>query len=367
MASHWHYPRTDFANLIIDGMQQDLLDRVSIFAPRKRGKTQFIQNDIMPLCRERGILPIYVDFWMNKNDPQSVFIKSVMSACEQEKSLLQRLIKRYTPSKFSFDAKSHKVELGFDRKEQTQQPDLFDVFSELNKMGIPILLLLDEIQHLATRPEFEDFTAALRSFTVNRQNNNVKCIFTGSSREGLNQLFRNSQAPFYNSSETLNFKELDEDFVRHELEAFALTTGGIQLDKNQALEVLISQNRSPGRFVGVLQKMAIYRVYDLLEGVNLYDEQELDSKSSFQAICSELKPLDLTLLRLIAINQATGIYTDKGIQKIVVFSDLDEAEVNKGSIRNAINRLRDKNLIYSPSRGKWIIENPEFKDFLIQS
>lgn len=36
MASHWHYPRAELTKLIIDSIQQDLLDRVSIFAPRKR-------------------------------------------------------------------------------------------------------------------------------------------------------------------------------------------------------------------------------------------------------------------------------------------------------------------------------------------
>jgi len=58
----WHYPRTQLATFILNGMDKGLLQRVSIFAPRKRGKTQFIQKDIISMARELGVLPIYVDF-----------------------------------------------------------------------------------------------------------------------------------------------------------------------------------------------------------------------------------------------------------------------------------------------------------------
>ncbi|OCQ08671.1 hypothetical protein AKH09_10890 [Vibrio parahaemolyticus] len=34
----WHYPRTELATFILNGMDKGLLQRVSIFAPRKRGK-----------------------------------------------------------------------------------------------------------------------------------------------------------------------------------------------------------------------------------------------------------------------------------------------------------------------------------------
>ncbi|NMS64474.1 hypothetical protein HKB19_02465, partial [Vibrio parahaemolyticus] len=46
----WHYPRTQLATFILNGMDKGLLQRVSIFAPRKRGKTQFIQKDIIPMA-----------------------------------------------------------------------------------------------------------------------------------------------------------------------------------------------------------------------------------------------------------------------------------------------------------------------------
>lgn len=360
----WHYPRTEFAQFIIGGMKQGLLQRVSIFAPRKRGKTQFIQYDVMPLCREQGILPIYIDFWLDKNDPQSVFIKSVLAACEQEESIIQKIGKRLISSNMSYNVGGTNLEVGFSR--EAVEVVLFDVFQKLNKLNVPILLLLDEVQHLATKKEFEPFTAALRSFVVNRADNQIKCIFTGSSREGLNQLFRNSKAPFYNSSQTLDFAELDVDFVNHELAIFREMTSGVALDPEQALNILIQQNRAPARFVEMLQNMILFKEYDLVCGKRRFDHDEEKSQHNFQQICDALKVLDLTILKLIAMNQASGIYTEKGIEKVKLFAEDDSLKVTKDTIKNAINRLKDENYIYSPSRGKWTIENPEFRDFLLQ-
>lgn len=360
----WHYPRTEFARFIIGGMKQGLLQRVSIFAPRKRGKTQFIQYDVMPMCRDQGILPIYIDFWMDKNDPQSVFVKSVLSACEQEESLFKRLGKRLIPTKIGYNMSNQKVEVGFNKG---NPPDvaLFDVFQQLDKLDIPILLLLDEVQHLATKADFEPFTAALRSFVVNRSDSKVKCIFTGSSREGLNQLFRNSKAPFYNSSQTLDFSELDIEFVQHELATFKEMTD-VELDEELALKVLIDQNRAPARFVEMLQNMVLFKEYNLDQGKARFDHDEAESKGGFKEICDRLKPIDLTILKLVAMNQASGIYTDKGLEKIKLFADDEALKITKDTVKNAINRLKEANYIYSPSRGKWTIENPEFRDFLLQ-
>jgi len=72
-----------------------------------------------------------------------------------------------------------------------QRPTLHSVFDALNTHDTPILLLLDEVQHLATSADYASFTAALRSFMTARSDNKIKAIFTGSSQEGLNK-----QSPF---------------------------------------------------------------------------------------------------------------------------------------------------------------------------
>jgi len=57
------------------------------------------------------------------------------------------------------------------------------------------MLLVDEIQHLATSKKFSSLTHALRTMIDKRQGN-VKAIFTGSSRHYMNNFFINQHLHF---------------------------------------------------------------------------------------------------------------------------------------------------------------------------
>lgn len=360
----WHYPRTTLAEFIINGMSKNLLQRVSIFALRKRGKTQFIKQDVVPMCHQLGILPIYVDFWLEKDDPESIFIKSVLAACNKNEGFIKKLGKMFNIKKLGVSAGGQKIEV--ESGEKDNSVDLFTVFERLNELDMPVLLLLDEVQHLATRKEFESFTAALRSFVVNRDDKNVKCIFTGSSRDGLSRLFKDSKAPFYNSSQTLDFEELDIDFVVHELKAFESVTGGVELDKDKALEILVGQNRAPARFVELLQNMVLHKVHDLDVGVKRFDKEREESENEFTNTYEQLKSIDIAILKLIAANEAKGLFSQAGIAKVNAFVNHNDVEASKWSIKNSVDRLKAQGLVYSPSRGKLEIENHDFKDFILE-
>lgn len=359
----WHYPRTSLANFILTGMEQNLLQRVSIFAPRKRGKTQFIQKDIIPLAQEQGVLPIYVDFWMQKDDPESIFIKSVIDACERNAGFLQKIGKALNFKKVGLSAAGSKIEVEY--PQVGPSTDLFAVFQRLNDLNIPVLLLLDEVQHLATRAEFDSFTAALRSFVVNRKDNNVRCIFTGSSREGLSRLFKDNKAPFYNSSQTQIFEALDSDFVAFELAAFKKVTGGVELDKDQALEILTQQNRAPARFIDMLKNMALNAVYDLDVGVQRYDVDRIESEDQFSSTYAQLKPIEIAILKLVAAKESKGLYTQSGLDKVKAFTDDPAITITKWSIKNAVTRLKALELIYSQERGSLEIEDYDFRDYIL--
>lgn len=361
----WHYPRTELANHIVGGMSRDLLDRVSIFAHRKRGKTQFIKRDIIPLCREHGILPIYIDFWMYKRNPEMCFIESVRLALSDNKTFLQKLQAKI--GKMTFSAAGQKLEVDINKADEQSKihASLIAVFHELNSLKTPVLLLLDEVQHLATRPEFDDFTAALRSFVVNREDSLVKCIFTGSSQEGLNQLFKDSKAPFYNSAQTQKFSELGMDFVEFELKTFTDVTGGRVLDAEKALDILIKQNRAPARFVEMLRQMALNQVYDLDVGFKEFDNEVQESQTPFKAMYEQLRPIDIAILKLVATNESGGLYAPSGLNKVAAILEVEPAEVTKSSVQYSVKVLKHLEIIYSPSRGRLAFENLDFKDYLL--
>ena len=167
----WHYPRQKLCNYILQGMQQELLERVTFFAPRKRGKTQFITRDVFPACETIDVLPIYIDFWSNKDSPQNAFIDAVTTTLESRRNIFSKPLAKlkFTPTLLSsgVNIKSEPDNLN------AQRPTLHSVFDALNTHDTPILLLLDEVQHLATSADYVSFTSALRSFMTARSDNKV--------------------------------------------------------------------------------------------------------------------------------------------------------------------------------------------------
>lgn len=229
----WHYPRNDLAEYVLSGMKKNLLDRVTIFAPRKKGKTEFITHDIIPLCIENGVLPVYVDFWLNEDDPAHCFIQGVDKAISAYTDIFTR-IKDKSRTLTSVEITSLFAKA---KTEQKQIDDIYRAFERLNSIDMPILLLLDEVQHLATRKEFSGFTKSLRSFMVNRADHKIKGIFTGSNRQGLLRLFKETNAAFFESSQSLPFHELPDDFVTYQLNNYRLATGGKTLDESTAIDL----------------------------------------------------------------------------------------------------------------------------------
>ena len=75
--------------------------------------------------------------------------------------------------------------------------------------------------------------------------------------------------------------------------------------------------------------------------------------------------IDIIIFKLIAMGDGSGLYTDKGAVKIKAFST-NEVSTSKTSISNSINRLKDKGLIHSPQRGQWTLEDPSFRDYLLE-
>jgi hypothetical protein len=86
------------------------------------------------------------------------------------------------------------------------------------------ILVLDEIQHLGTRPEFETFTAALRSM-LDRHRGRVFSVFTGSSQDGLTAMFKRTKAPFYLFASLLDFPDLGLELVQHFAAHYQRITG----------------------------------------------------------------------------------------------------------------------------------------------
>lgn len=364
--TNWHYPRTDLAKKVLHGFREGLADRITFFAPRRRGKTEFVRRDIAPMAQEMGILVVYVDFWRDKTSPAAAFATAVMAARREQEDWFTNLLARSElKAKLELFGGGLTLEASQGRS-QAEKSLVEAAFQELEATKKPVLLLLDEVQHLATEPSFSDFTAALRGFMTGRSDNRVKGIFTGSSQEGLAQLFKRTKAPFYNSSSMYDFPDLGEDFVEFELKVFEKVTGGVVLDQAVAMETFESLMRAPGRFTDLLKRMALEGVHSIEEGVSLYAEMVLEEENvQFRSAWDDFLPIDKAILMLISMGECRGMYGAKYAEKLKSVCS-EDINVSKHAIQNAVNRLKGGgvNAIYSIEHGVWKFTDPAFEQFV---
>lgn len=359
----WIYPRQTLARRIISDMKSNLADRVTIFAPRKRGKTKFVQHDVVPLALSEGVLPIYVDFWWDEDNPVNSFCVGVNGSLNAYATTLEKMKVSKKLSSFEISAFWTKM-----KAEVVEEPltNFEACVQKLNQIDMPVLLLLDEVQHLATRKEFMKFTKTLRSFMTARADNKIKGIFTGSNQNDLKRLFKDTKAPFYEASSSIPFKELDEDFVRFQLANYTEATSGLSVSFKEAQSFFEKHHRKPQVLTTILQRMASSRVTDIDYAIDFleldFDDGEITEKQILDRSES-----DFGVLYLIAIGQNDNLFTANTIEKLKLFNIGIIKQITVSELSNAKNRLLKDNLIINPSRGNYQLEQPELQAVILNA
>ncbi|PTB96028.1 hypothetical protein C9993_09970, partial [Marinobacter sp. Z-F4-2] len=61
----WHFPRRELTDQFLSTFASGVSNTLTLFAPRRMGKTEFILFDLIPEAHEQDYRPIYVSFWDN--------------------------------------------------------------------------------------------------------------------------------------------------------------------------------------------------------------------------------------------------------------------------------------------------------------
>src|SRR5690606_29466907 len=97
------------------------------------------------------------------------------------------------------------IEPGDQRNEAATTREIFRI---LNEQDRTIFLAIDEFQQIAT---FEDARMDALLRTELQRSNKVRCIFSGSQRHMLMDLFNDAKKPFYGSADQLELKRIDRE------------------------------------------------------------------------------------------------------------------------------------------------------------
>ena len=158
---------------------------LAMFAPRRVGKTYFLDHDLAPAARQAKWMPVYADLWLQKTAPLEAINHALEEALDDVTVPRSKAARLAATAVRKVGALGATVDFGDEpaRRPLPPTPELrldalvVRLAAAANK---PILLMLDEIQALGDVANGEQVIATLRA-VLHKRRDILKSVFTGSS------------------------------------------------------------------------------------------------------------------------------------------------------------------------------------------
>lgn len=214
------FPRPALAQDMVDALQGrallgDAHNGLFLAAPRRTGKSTFLQSDLRPALEAAGAVVVYVDLWADaRRDPGALIADAIGRALQPQMGLVARTAKKAGLDKVKVGG----LEVDTSKIGKIDGMTLVDALRELHQTAArPVALLIDEAQHALTSQAGEAAMTALKSARdqLNRPHAvNLMLVMSGSDRDKLLRLVHTSNAPFY-GSQIQRMPTLGADFIAH--------------------------------------------------------------------------------------------------------------------------------------------------------
>lgn len=214
------FPRTALAQELVAALQGKTLlgdahNGLFLAAPRRTGKSTFLQGDLRPALQAVGAVVVYVDLWADtRRDPGALIAEAIARALEPQLGLVARTARKAGLDKVKVGG----LEVDTSRIGKVDGLTLTDALRLLHESaGQPVALIIDEAQHALTSDAGEAAMTALKSARdqLNKPGVvNLMLVMSGSDRDKLLRLVNTAGAPFY-GSQIQRMPPLGPDFIAH--------------------------------------------------------------------------------------------------------------------------------------------------------
>lgn len=171
-------------------------------APRRTGKSMFLQHDLRPALEAGNVLVIYVDLWSDqRRDPGELIAEGISRALDEHLGVVARTARKARLESVTI-AGTLKVDTSkIGKLDGATLPQALQALRSTS--GKPVALLIDEAQHALTSEAGEAAMAALKS-ARDQMNTpeevSLMLVMSGSDRDKLLRLVNTNGAPFFGSS-----------------------------------------------------------------------------------------------------------------------------------------------------------------------
>lgn len=362
------YPRPTLAEEVVTALQGragfgDAHNGLFLAAPRRTGKSTFLQGDLRPALERAGVVVVYVDLWADTaRDPGSLIASAIGHALQPHLGMVAKAAKKAGVEKVSL---AGWLQVDTSKIGKLDGLTLVDALKALHETaGKPIALIIDEAQHALTSEAGEAAMSALKSARdqMNRPGKvNLMLVMSGSDRDKLLRLVNTAASPFY-GSQIQRMPPLGQDFIAfiaklieeqrpelHPVDAATLQAAFESFgNRPQFFMEALGQVLSPlsgiaGRFEPAVLAAAKQRQQD--------DEAQMESDYL------SLKPLEQAVLwRMLEQGPRFRPYDAEALK-------FYRAQVGKAvspqSAQNALEVLRQRTppLVWKSARGEYAVED----------
>ena len=359
----WHFHRPDLAKRVLDALTRGPSTALTLFAPRRTGKTEFLLKDLGPLAHRRKVRIVYLSFWRASVSPLALLLHALEEALAGGTwSARLRSGARALAPKLTLSAPvGGSAEIDLTALGPTPPTELLlyldDLLERLTRGGRTTVLLLDEVQELAKDEANAPLVASLRT-SLDTRSDRLKAVFTGSSREGLRAMFSDREAPFFHFATPLDLPPLGTPFVEHLVEVGERRTGRT-IDRDAALAGFEALHRNPYFFRLLIEALLLDPASSVGQGVARVRErlgEELRYPETW---------LGLTALQRAVIGAlAEGVEKPYGAaarRRMAELAGIDEPSASR--VQAALRKLSRSGLVDAWS-GSWIVEDPAFAEWV---
>ena len=336
---------------------------LAMFAPRRVGKTWFLDHDLAPAARAAGKRPVYADLWLQKAAPLEAINHALEEALDDALVPAGRIGKAaQTPVK-SLGLLGAQLQLADAPARRALPADpalrLDSLVQRLHAAtGQPLLLMLDEVQTLADGAQAEPRIAALRA-VLHQRRGVLQAVFTGSSQADMARLLSTVGAPMYQFAQLMDFPVLGDGYLQRLADHFQRVHPAKMLRLDDLRQVFARIGHKPALMRDLVKWASAEGLSDLDLVLRHYvrDERQV---AGFNALLQPLGGLDRALLLALAQGRAP-----LGKDTLHWLGQVQADTPTLAKVRAAIERLRRAGLVArSGARGAQI-DDPLLADHLL--
>ncbi|MDY1034219.1 AAA family ATPase [Stenotrophomonas sp. CFBP8980] len=365
-----HFPRPKLAmDLATAVLGRSLFSQPSLFlaAPRRTGKSEFINRDVVPALRELGVCVIYVDLWKDqKADPAELVAHVVAKELAVRQGVVARAAAVIGLQKVCIQG----VEFELGAVGKAAGAALSDALHELHRVvDMPIVLIIDEAQHVIARDSAMAVMFALKSArdTLNVDGRKFGLIMSGSDRDKLLRLVTGNAAPFLGSDIT-ELPLLDQEFVHHAAGLLALEKPGWTFNNLRLHDAFVEFAHQPEFFFRAIQRASAAFSGPPGEFHDRLDQAAADYRTAraaeYTATYCAMTPIQQAMLARVL--QGAGVFTQDALLEYARLKDPAANDpLSPGSARDAMNKLREQSppVIWRSAHGEYAAEDSGMKSW----